>query len=271
MKAFLRRVIPRPLQPPARYALIRARAVQARVSDWYRGTTVNGVPLPPPLLRLRVHGEIDRDSFLKVGKICWEDVLRALGQVDREPSSLRDVLDFGCGCGRVLRWAADQPYGWKLNGTDMDPQAIGWCRESLRFGTFSLNNPRPPLAFPDQSFDLITAISVFTHLDEEMQFQWLEELRRIVRRGGLLIATTRGEYAQSVLDPAESERMRKDGFVFQIQDTGRFKLDGLPDFYQVAFHSREYVLREWSRLFRILLYQERGCNRHQDLVVLQPA
>ncbi|MCI0401967.1 MAG: hypothetical protein L0212_00405 [Acidobacteria bacterium] len=86
-----------------------------------------------------------------------------------------------------------------------------------------------------------------------------------------MIATTHGELAQSVLDASERARMRQDGFVFRIQETGRFKLDGLPDFYQVTFHSRDYVRREWSHLFKILLYEERGCNHHQDLVVLQPA
>ncbi len=48
---------------------------------------------------------------------------------------------------------------------DIDPQAIAWCRRSLPFAAFSTNNSRPPLGFPDQSFDLVTAISVFTHLD----------------------------------------------------------------------------------------------------------
>ncbi|MCI0401968.1 MAG: hypothetical protein L0212_00410 [Acidobacteria bacterium] len=58
---------------------------------------------------------------MSVGKVCWEDILRALGQVERKPESLGEVLDFGCGCGRVLRWAASQPYGWKFNGTGYRP------------------------------------------------------------------------------------------------------------------------------------------------------
>ena len=37
----------------------------------------------------------------------------------------------------------------------------------------------------------------------------------------------------------------------------------------MTFHTREYVEREWSRLFRILAYLPRGLGDYQDLVVLQ--
>ena len=51
--------------------------------------------------------------------------------------------------------------------------------------------------------------------------------------------------------------------------TGRFKLDGLPDFYQDTHHSRAYIEDTWSKYFTIIGYVERGMNKHQDAVILQ--
>ena len=47
-----------------------------------------------------------------------------------------------------------------------------------------LNGFVPTLPIPDQHFDVITAFSVFTHIDE-LESSWLLELRRVLKPGGL--------------------------------------------------------------------------------------
>ena len=54
--------------------------------------------------------------------------------------------------------------------------------------TFEANNALPPLLFPDCAFDLVFAISVFTHLDEQYQLAWLAELRRVAQPGAILFS-----------------------------------------------------------------------------------
>lgn len=98
---------------------------------------------------------------------------------------------------------------------------------------------------------------------------WLRELHRVTRPGGVLVLTTHGAYAYGVLSRADRRVLDTDGFIFKSDVSGRLKLDGLPDFYQTAFHSRAYVERRWAELFRVLAYHERGLAGFQDVVVLE--
>jgi ubiquinone/menaquinone biosynthesis C-methylase UbiE len=121
----------------------------------------------------------------------------------------------------------------------------------------------------DGTFDLIYAISVFTHLDEDLQHVWLGELQRVARPGAVCIFSVQGDYVLSLIDPVYQEQIRKYGFGFLTGATGKLKLDGLPDFYQTTYHTRQYIERDWSKYFDILAYIERGINNHQDAVVLR--
>ena len=223
-------------------------------------------PLPPPRLRHRVHGSIDAATYLEVGRRSWACLVDLLRETGRDPEALSAILDFGCGSGRVIRQIPvhDRP-DRTVWGVDVDPAAIRWCSRNLGGYHFATVPDRPPTALADDQFDFIFAISVFSHLDEQRQFAWLAELQRLLRPGGIVVASVHGEYHRSVT------RRRFDmgtGFAFTRLRTGWFKKDGLPDFYQDAQHTRAYVEREWSRTFRVLLYRERGMNQHQDAVVL---
>jgi len=84
-----------------------------------------------------------------------------------------------------------------------------------------------------------------------------------------LLLTVHGEgIAVDRLFGNDLEVYHRDGHLYKrvLQDTG---LDGLPSFYQVAYHKRRYVLQEWSRLFKILAYIRHGPMYLQDTVILQ--
>jgi SAM-dependent methyltransferase len=229
-----------------------------------RHDPVRSLPVPPPLLRFRVHGSFDRDQYLHIGEVCGRNIKDMLEGVGRDLYSFSAVLDFGCGSGRVLRSFQDRPDSCRLYGTDIDGQAISWCRENLDFATWSTNPPLPPTEYADDSFDFIYAISVFTHLDEQMQFAWLNELKRISKPGGVLLLSVHGA---SHAEEANAQ-LSEEGFLFIVTQGGRLRRDGLPAFYQTTFHSRAYIEEQWSRLFTIIGYRERGIGGVQDAVIL---
>jgi|YelNatPaOPRAMG01_1025707.scaffolds.fasta_scaffold30696_2 SAM-dependent methyltransferase len=228
-----------------------------------------GIPLPPPKLRYRVHGAMDAASFLEVGSGCAQEIKKLTQKHGRAFDSFAHVLDFGCGCGRTLRFFKDHPATQHLYGTDIDPEAIQWCRHRLaNLADWGVNQFEPPLRYAENTFDLIYGISVFTHIDENAQFRWLAELRRIAKPGGLLILTVHGEqYHRSLPAEAQAE-LNQRGILFRVGQTGRWKFDGLPDYYQTTYHTRPYVAREWSRYFKILEHIPAGMIGHQDAVIL---
>lgn len=178
------------------------------------------------------------------------------------------ILDFGCGCGRTLLWFADSAQEGQFHGTDIDTEAIAWCRDRLDFAQFGVNDAEPVLGYPDASFDLVYAVSVFTQLNEAHQFQWLEELRRIVRPGGLVLVTLHGEHCWQTLDPTAQAQIRETGFLFRKTD----QMKGIfPDWYQTAYHTKAYVLERYVDYFEILEYTPKGLVDFQDMVVLRRA
>jgi SAM-dependent methyltransferase len=276
VKRLAREIVPNAVLGPIRYWHLRSSALVASLKDLWVPPNAgeSALPLPPPLLRYRVDGQMDGDTFVSVGRNCAQDLKRSLTAMGKDLYAFENVLDFGCGCGRVLRYFHDHPESCRFFGTDIDPEAIAWCRARLLFATFGVNDRFPPLPFAAETFDLIYGISVFTHLDEDYQSAWLHELRRVTRPGGTLMLSLHGAYAQGialrqgVFGRRDAETLRDKGFLFQVLETGRFKRDGLPDFYQCAFHTEPYVRETWSRVFTVRDYVERGINNHQDLVLL---
>lgn len=260
-----------PLRGLRSYLYFRRGLAAANLREFGRLRDESGIPIPPARLRHRVHGDLDIDRFLQVGRQLRTDLDTLLRLAGRSIYSFRDILDFGCGAGRVLRNLSDAPSSCRLHGTDIDRALVKWCQRNLPWASFTTNAAVPPAPFADDSFDLIYGISVFTHLDEEYQNRWLAELSRIARLDALLILSVHGEHAAAALTSAQQEEIQRDGFFHLVALKGRLKLDGLPDFYQTTFHSREYVEREWSRYFKVLHYVPRGINDHQDAVILRNA
>jgi ubiquinone/menaquinone biosynthesis C-methylase UbiE len=184
-------------------------------------------------------------------------------------SSFQRVLDFGCGCGRVLRWLRDRvPAHQELYGTDIDARAISWCQARLDFGRFSTNAGRPPLAFADNHFDLVYAISVFSHLRVDYQEAWLRELARVTRPGGIVLLTVHGPSCTGRLDPELRRQFLADGFVFREADATKAIF---PRWYMASYQTPEYLRDAVRGSFDVLGQFPRGLCDYQDIVLLQKA
>lgn len=226
-------------------------------------TGADGLPLPPAHLRVRVAGTADPGWFVEGGRLGAESVRDALERTGARLEDLASLLDFGCGCGRVTRAWADLG-GPAIAGSDHDARAVAWCRENLAFGRFETNGLAPPLAFADESFDLIYALSVFTHLPEELGLAWRDELRRTLRPGGLLLVTTHGGHYRERLDSEERARYDAGGLVVRWEDVAGTNLCS-------AFHPEAYIRGAFADGFELVEFDPRGArgNPHQDLTLLR--
>ena len=105
---------------------------------------------------------------------------------------LGTALDLGCSSGRVVRVlpAIWPQVAW--HGCDPNDRAIAWACENLPGIAFDVQQPDPPLPYPDASFDLVFAISIWSHHAEGAAERWLAEAHRVLRPGGRLLLTTHG-------------------------------------------------------------------------------
>jgi SAM-dependent methyltransferase len=121
---------------------------------------------------------------------------RALAAIGRSFDEFNDVLERGCGCGRILRHLPRPPAAPKrLYAFDIDPEGLSWVNEYLPWVETSRTDGLPSLPYADGTFDLIFNHSVMAHLDVAYQDAWLGELRRALKPRGIATLTVSGKNA----------------------------------------------------------------------------
>lgn len=225
------------------------------------------IPIPPPRLRFRVHGNFSPAAFHDTGRQVFGDLDQAIQAHVVVTRSLR-LLDFGCGCSRVLRHFFEHRPDWVYTGSDPDHQAIAWNQASYPDRAhWIVSKANTPLPICDHSFDVIIAVSVFTHLDHDQQDFWMQELERLLAPDGIVLASIHGESTWRG-NPEWRARINQLGFLFIDNQDHNNNFCNFPETYQTAFHSRSYVQRHWSSWFHVLGYMPMAINNHQDMVLL---
>ena len=102
------------------------------------------------------------------------------------------ILDFGCGWGRLVRTFLKDFHIENIFATDVDAEVIEIARSLLPEVHFAVNQGLASLPYPDASFDIIVANSVFSHLAERNFRFWMQELTRVLKPGRALVFTTWG-------------------------------------------------------------------------------
>jgi 2-polyprenyl-3-methyl-5-hydroxy-6-metoxy-1,4-benzoquinol methylase len=165
--------------------------------------------LPPARLVYLVTGRVSRLNYHESGQRAKDHVLKILSEVQKLPEADVRILDFGCGCGRILRWWADSPAD--MYGCDYNSDLVAWCEANLPFASVAVNALEPPTSYDAGYFDMIYAHSVLTHLIPQVQESWMREWARLLRNGGVLIATTLGP--ATCYEPGEAQRLEADGVI----------------------------------------------------------
>ena len=223
----------------------------------------DGLPIPSGVLRFLVAGTENLEWFLRSGKLGVETLVDVLTRQGKTLEKFKTVLDFGCGCGRVLRHLRGLS-GVEIHGTDPNPWAIQWCEKHLGFAQFRVNSMQPPLLYPDGMFELIYAFSIFTHLTEPLQTRWMDELRRVLALGGYLILTVHGDKCAESLPPADRMEYHKGNLVVRRSD-----LVGTN--YCAAYHPEGYVRGVLAQGFEVVDFIREGAkgNPPQDAYLMR--
>ena len=193
------------------------------------------------------------------------DFLKVLASANRYGVEPKSVFDFGCASGRVLRHFAAQTDIGEIWGSDINQRHVRWLYEHLpRTVKPVFNHCIPTLPLRDGSVDIITAFSVFTHIDT-FETHWLAELSRIMSDDGMCYLTVHNEDTWGRLRlemDNENNRLIKsivkidpnfETEVHQPMPAGRkvYRFTQAGPYRAQVFHSNCYLRNVWGRFFDV--------------------
>jgi SAM-dependent methyltransferase len=203
-------------------------------------------------------------------------VVEALGG---DLDGVKRALDFGCSSGRAVRALAAAYPEVEWHGVDPNAEAVEWAAEHVPGVRFAVSPGDPPLDFAGGSFDLVYAISIWSHFAEAAALRWLEEMHRLIAPGGRLVLTVHGmrsvEYLAhaGVRTPRELEAIRRAlyrrGFWF-APEFGEAGDHGVvhPE-WGTSFMTPEWLLRHATPGWSAEAYLVGRNMGNQDVVVLR--
>jgi SAM-dependent methyltransferase len=182
------------------------------------------------------------------------------------------LLDWGCGHGRVARHFIQNWPQAEISGADIDAENIAWCQANLPGGHFLTAPLWPPMAVQDETFDAIFGLSVMTHLTEDAQRAWIDEIHRILKPGGIALISFGGDGAASYASlhhtPEWWANWRARGFDDGLRDPALHGKIADENYYRVTHQSPAQVSQAWrgKLVVRAIEHQAFG---YQDVAVLQ--
>jgi SAM-dependent methyltransferase len=151
-----------------------ARADYAQVWDKVSQTEVAA--------RTSVCGTADKAEWARSGEATAGDVRDLAGVTPAD-----NVLEIGCGAGRVGRFLAPHCRQW--TGGDVSQNMLRFATESLADlpnVSTALLNGYDLTGIADGSQDVVYCTGVFMHLDEWERYRYVKDARRVLRPGGRL-------------------------------------------------------------------------------------
>jgi SAM-dependent methyltransferase len=240
-------------------------------------------PIPITADREGYHGDRHYDYWLS-GLKDYLLIKRAL-RAQNAAALLQEtgVFDLGCASGRVLRHFLCHERSINLWAADLNLRHVEWVRRFLPPSVHVFQNSMlPHLPLEDNSFSLVYAFSVFTHIDA-FELAWIAELRRILRPGGMAYLTVHTERTWSSMNP--NRGLYHDILIMKDHIT---ECPVCPEMFQspmprermvlswqtaavnnaILFHSTDYIRNAWGRFLDIVEIQPEG-HEYQDVVVLR--
>lgn len=126
-----------------------------------------------------------RGQFFKTGEQHVELVLDRLAHITSADASGWDVLDFGCGVGRLLIPFAARCH--QVFGVDVSPTMLNEARHNI--SEFACDNAAVGYMqdiVHDRRFDLLHSFIVFQHIPVKKGMTLLHQLLSFLKPGGLL-------------------------------------------------------------------------------------
>ena len=227
--------------------------------------------------------------YNRIGSGAVDLCMDGLTLVNRSVKSVRSILDFGCGYGRVSRAMVQRFRPGIIDVFDVDSQAPIFCAHEFGVRPLVFKKEWDWNSVNFRSYDLIWVGSVFTHLSEPFARETLSLLYRILKKDGMLVFTAHGEgtfqrtrdgfygeYYQALADDIEAE-YREKGIYFtayqkQVLEILPFEFKKGQDF-GMTWLRPDFVQAMSEQVsdghLRLVEYRPLGWEQHQDTYFFQ--
>jgi SAM-dependent methyltransferase len=198
--------------------------------------------------------QLDYQKYFTEGELCAKEIMEWTKPY-LPIENLLTILDWGCGAGRVIQHIHQySPYAL-LYGADTNKEMIAWNQSNIKGIHFMELSNHAISPFPNDFFNLIYGISVFTHIPNNDRKKWQSEFCRTLKPGGILVLSTHGRYYYQNLLKQEIKQLELNGFldkVFPIDHNNK----GVGDRNFSSYQTQEYLENQFSPLFTILHYYD---------------
>ncbi|MBS1093661.1 class I SAM-dependent methyltransferase [Gluconobacter wancherniae] len=261
-------------------------SVQQREID---GVEMPGFPSVP--LQRELHGH-DGEVSIHEAHVFYREIKAYCAYAGSPITSATALMDFGCGWGRMARLFMKDIPPSQLFGVETTSRFLMAARRANPCLAFLESELTPPLPMQAEALDTVVSWSVFSHFDEFLAGHWVREFHRLLRPGGMFVFTTQSRRfiafcAEQRLRRASGMRLEHpwheacaDSFLDEALEFSRYE-KGLflyassakpphpQAHYGEAIIPRNYIIKVWGHLFRLVEYMDNPARLPQVLVVLQ--
>jgi Methyltransferase domain len=183
-------------------------------------------------------------------------------------SAPKTVLEFASGYGRVARHAKHVLPETSWTCSDVHRRAVEFNGDRLGLNSF-ISPSRPEAWTAERRFDVVFALSFFSHMPDATFAPWLERLFTTVELGGILVFTTHGAITLRNMKAAGLDaNFNENGFYWNPQSDQR---DIASTDYGTSAVTLTYVQRALQSLpqAELIRFQQAFWWSHQDLYVVR--
>lgn len=208
--------------------------------------------------------------YLGVGLSAIRCIQTAIEKSNKK-DSIKSILDFPCGYGRVLRFLRVRFPNADITASEIETPSMDFCKNE--FSAYPMNSDKDfNKISTTKKFDLVWCGSLATHLDEKDTTDLLKFFYNVLALGGLCVFTTHG--------PTTIKWIQEKTKTYELTDKAQAEL--LAAFQRNGYGYADYELQEkygisavsYDRMSEIagdifkskaVMYLERGWDNHQDV------
>lgn len=201
-------------------------------------------------------------DYFDLGRHTLDVLTTVLHWAGRDWKDVGSFLDFAAGYGRSTRFMQQVLPPDAIWASDILAPAVAFQRREFKVNGFVSETDPDRVEFP-REFDVISVISLFTHLPEPAFHAWLAKLTGSLAPNGILILTSHGMQ----LLGARFWWRRSAPFRFEARsESGVLDRES----YGNTHCTRQFIEQSVERLpgVSLLAHIPKGLNGHQDVTVL---